>query len=442
MSDPIIEEKLVQLEQRVAELEKENAELKKLVAFLTNPHIPPSKKLIKEKKEEVENPEPPAKRGAPEGHQGATRIKSKPDSIFYLKPRECENKKCQSKRIKILKEHEKTVEDIKIIKTVTEYHYYDCVCEKCGAEFTTTSKDLPKEGIFGPNITSIWDSLHYIGAIPFDRLSKISRYLFHVDITAAALHNIIYRNAKIFDPKFERRKRRVAKSRYVRSDETSYSVNGKRWYLWNISNDKDVLVLIRNSRSSKVLKEIFGKFFAGILNTDCFSAYSKFKAKEYQKCWAHILRDAEDLGKHSKEGEELRKMLLEMYNYIEEAKEKKLENTTKIKTWIRHAKKKIDSWIDKNYESKAVLNLVLRISKYKNDWFTCLKYPFVEPTNNASERDIRKNVIARKISGLHRSQLGIHSREIMMSEILSAEHRNENPFEIIQQGIENYNLIG
>lgn len=117
-----------------------------------------------------------------------------------------------------------------------------------------------------------------------------------------------------------------------------------------------------------------------------------------------------------------------------------MENAKKIKTWIRKQKKKIDSWLDKNYDSKAVLNLVLRISKYKNDWFTCLKYSYVEPTNNASERDIRKNVIARKISGLHRSQLGINSREIMMSEILTAQNRDENPFEIIQEGIEKYNL--
>ena len=327
-----------------------------------------------------------------------------------------------------------------IKKTATEFHFFDCECQGCGKRFTTTSKDLPKKGIFGPNITSLWSSLHYLGTIPFDRLSKVSRYLLHMDITPAALHNIAYRNAKIFKPRFEKRKKRIAKSRYVRSDESSYSVNGDRWYLWNLSDGKNVAVLIRKSRGSKVLKEIFGEFFNGILNSDCFSAYAKFKAKEYQKCWAHILRDAKDLAKCSDEGKELYKLLSEMYNYIVDTKEKKLENSSKIKKWIRKQKNNIDSWLDKNYDSRAVLNLVLRISKYKNDWFTCLKYPFVEPTNNASERDIRKNVIARKISGLHRSQLGINSREIMMSEILTAQHRNENPFEIIQNEIEKYNL--
>lgn len=447
MLDPIIEERLAKLELRVAELTKENTELKKLVgeqqkilAFLLSPHIPSSKRLIKEKKDETEK-EPPKKRGAPEGHAGATRLKPKPDEIIYIQPANCPRKKCKSRKIKILKEHKKIVEDVKIIKETKEIHFFDCRCEDCGENFTTTSKELPKEGNFGPNITSLWTSLHYIGTIPFDRLSKISKNLLNIEVTPATVHNVIYRNAKIFEPSFDRRKRKIAKSRNVRSDETGLSVNGQHWYLWNVSNGKDVVVLIRRSRGSKVLKEIFGDFFDGILNSDCFSAYGKFKAREYQKCWAHVLSDARDLAKRSEEGRELYALLSEMYGYITEAKKHKLENTTKIKNWISRAKKKIDSWVDKNYESKAVSNLALRMSKYKNDWFTCLKYHFVEPTNNASERDIRKNVIARKISGLHRSQLGIHSREILMSEILSAEHRNENPFEIIRHGIENYNAI-
>jgi hypothetical protein len=445
MLESDVEKLLAELELRIARLEEENAELKrlaseqqKILAFLLSPHIPSSKKLIKEKQEEKEKQ--PKKRGAPEGHTGATRKTPEPNQFVDLKPVKCKNKKCKSKKIKIIKKHEKVVEDIKITKVITKFQSYDCVCEGCGTEFTTTSENLPKEGNFGPNITSLWESLHYIGVIPFDRLSKISKNLFNIEISPAAVHNIIYRTARIFEPSYKRRKRRVAKSRNVRSDETGFPVNGQQWHLWNISNGKDVAVLIRPSRGSKVLKEIFGDFFDGILNSDCFSAYNKFKAREYQKCWAHVLSDAKDLAKYNYEGKELHTLLSRMYKYIVKAKKHKLENTPKIKGWIRRSKKKIDLWVDKNYKSKAVANLALRMSKYKNDWFTCLKYPFVEATNNASERDIRKNVLARKISGLHRSQLGIHSREIMMSEILSAGHKNQNPFEIIRQGIENYNL--
>jgi hypothetical protein len=347
--------------------------------------------------------------------------------------------RCDGNKIKILKEHKKIVEDIQIIKTVIEYHWYECSCEDCDEVFVTSHEGLPKEGKFGPNISSLWNMLHYHGTIPFDRLSEISKNCFGIEITPAGIHNAIYRAARIFEPYFRRVKNRVIKSKYVRSDETKYSYNWKRYWLWNISTKKDTIVLIRNSRGSKVLKEVFGELINAILNSDCFSAYEKVKAIGYQKDWAHILRDARDLAKHNKEGEELYKILSRMHNYIKKAKKEKQENTPKVKKWVWRSKKQINAWLDKNLESKAIHNLILRLLKYEDHWFTCLKYPFVESTNNGSEREIRKNVIARKISGLHRSELGLHSREIMMSTLITMQKRGENPFEFVQNEIENYN---
>lgn len=128
-----------------------------------------------------------------------------------------------------------------------------------------------------------------------------------------------------------------------------------------------------------------------------------------------------------------------MFKHISKVKQNKDENSEKVKLWIWRQKRKMASWGSRTYESKAVLNLVKRINKHLDHWFTCLKYGFVEPTNNARERDIRKNVLARKISGCHRSEKGKRAREIMMSNILTAQKRGMNPFEFIRNGIKNYN---
>ena len=82
----------------------------------------------------------------------------------------------------------------------------------------------------------------------------------------------------------------------------------------------------------------------------------------------------------------------------------------------------------------------MRINKYLDQWFTCLKYEFVESTNNAREREIRKEVIARNVSGCHRSERGAHAREIMMSTILTAQKRGKDPFRLIREGIEKFNM--
>ncbi len=426
--------KIAELEKLTQAQQKRIEELEARLHIYENSHVPSSKRIIREEKV---TESPPKKRGAPEGHTGATRQTPIPDEIIDLKPKKCT---CGCKNIEILKVHTKIVEDVEIIKRARKFYSYECHCKGCNKRFITTHAGFPKEGKFGPNITSLWQNLHYQGTIPFDRLSTISENCFGINISPGGLHNVVYRTAGIFQPNFDGIKRRVAKSKYARSDETGYPFDGKCSWLWNISTERDVLVLLRDSRGSKVLKEVLGDFFDGILNSDCFSAYSKFKAREYQKCWAHVLGDAKDIGKHSEEGEELHRMLSQMFRYITKIKKKKHEGTPKVKLWMRKAKKKMVSWLDKNWESKAVMNLVLRMAKYRDHWFTCLKYPFVEPTNNASERDIRKNVIARKISGQHRSELGRHSREIMMSTILTLKKRDENPFSFVRSEIEKYNL--
>lgn len=305
-----LEEENKRLKKEVNELRRKCGELEKRLRIYESPHLPSSKHIVKIVKKVVRKPE---KRGAPKGHKGATRKTPVPDRIVELKTERCP--RCNSEKIR-MKKKKKVVEDVQIIKVVTEYHFFECSCEKCGFGFVTVDENLPKKGNFGPNISTLWNMLHYYGTVPFDRLSKISKNCFGIDITMAGVHNAIYRTASIFEPYFNRIKNRVVKSKYVGSDETKYSFNGKCYWLWNFNTQKDTLVLLRESRGSKVLKEVFGDFLDAILGSDCFGAYGRFKAREYQKDWAHILRDAENLAKHNKEGEELHKMLSHMYKYI------------------------------------------------------------------------------------------------------------------------------
>ena len=417
-------------------LAKEINSLKARLRIYENPHVPSSKQIVKEEKPVKEQKQI----GAPRGHRGATRERPEPDRVVDLKPKSCPKPGCMSKRVRVLKTRRKTVEDAVIIKITTEFIYYECVCEDCNTQFVTGCEELPKEGNFGPNLLSTWTALHYIGTIPFDRLATISENCLNVSITHTGIKDAIYRTAAAFEPNFERIRDRVNRSKYARSDETSYSFNGEKYWLWNISTKRDTLVLLRETRSSAVLEEIFGKFLDGILNSDCFRGYDKFKAREYQKCWAHVLRDARDLAKHDDDGRWLHRKLSRMYRHILKVKREGGEGSPRVNRWIKRSKERILKFVERNYRSKAVLNLALRMSKYCDHWFTCLKYGFVEPTNNASERDIRKSVVARKISGAHRSELGMRSREIMMSTILTSRKREKNPFEFMRDGIEKHNM--
>lgn len=430
-----IYEKFLNLTGKVEELEREVEELKRRLWVYENPNISSSKKMMKEDKEEHK---PEGKRGAPESHIGATRKRSTPNQFIDLKPEQCA--KCESKDIAITGKERRLIEDIKIEKVVTEFTQYNYYCNNCREDHVTTHPGLPRKGIFGPTITGIWETLHYVGTIPFDRLSKISGNLFEMEITAAGIHNAIYRTAEIFEPTFEEIRNEIINSEYVRSDETSYPFNGKNWWLWNLSNHNASLVLLRNSRGQDVLRETLGCQFGGILNSDCLPVYDNFGVGVCQKCWAHILRFAKSAAEEDAYGKKINEMLKEMFWYIKEVKAKHLEGTKEVMDKIERMKGEILSLRKNKRRSRITERLRKRLQKHVNSWFTCLEYDFVEPTNNLSEQDIHKSINSRKISGQHRSIVGTHCREIMMSTILTKQKNDVNVFDFIQRGIMQHNV--
>ena len=422
--------------QTVDKLKERAEELEKRLWIYENPNVPPSKKMIDDKNEE--EPKPKGRRGAPPGHLGATRRHPKPSRFIDLRPKTCGG--CGGHNIEITGKEKRTIEDIKIESVVTQFTQYGYYCNDCGESHVTTHPELPKEGVFGPTITGIWESLHYVGTIPFDRLSQISGNLFGVQVTAGGIHNAIYRTAGIFEPTFEKIKEEIAGSEYVRSDETSYPVNGDNWWLWNLSNHDASLVLLRNSRGQGVLEEVLGSQFDGILNSDCLPVYDNFGIGPKQKCWSHILRFGESTAEEDAYGARIDGMLHEMFAYIKETKEKHLEGTPEVVSEIGRMKERICAIGKDRRRSRITERLRKRLQKHKDSWFTCLEYDFVEPTNNRSEQDIHKGINSRKISGQHRSPTGIHCREIMMTTILTKQKNNVNVFDFIQRGIRQYNM--
>lgn len=124
---------------------------------------------------------------------------------------------------------------------------------------------------------------------------------------------------------------------------------------------------------------------------------------------------------------------------IKKIKDKHKEGTPLAKRIEEKLLRRITALSKRKWRRKNVIKFIERLQKIKIWLFVCLRYDFVPATNNDSERDIRKMVLSRKISGCHRSELGVHSREIMMSLILTETHKGNNPIEFIREGIMHYN---
>jgi regulator of replication initiation timing len=77
-----LEKENQELINKTERLEKENEDLKKRLLFYENPNTPPSARQLKKADEKPENIFIFKKRGAPNGHKGATRPTKKTDEII------------------------------------------------------------------------------------------------------------------------------------------------------------------------------------------------------------------------------------------------------------------------------------------------------------------------------------------------------------------------
>ncbi len=78
-------------------------------------------------------------------------------------------------------------------------------------------------------------------------------------------------------------------------DETTYCIDGIKYWLWVATSDKVCVLLLAPTRGSAELKRLLGENFDGILTSDCFSAYGPQSAAGKQKCLAHLERHLEAL---------------------------------------------------------------------------------------------------------------------------------------------------
>ncbi len=139
------------LKKEKEQLEKENEYLKKRLLYYENPNTPPSARQIeKPDKTQTENIPSPKKRGAPNGHKGATRPTKEPDETKEVISDHCEN--CGSTNVEKQDKCETSViEDIpppQKVKT-TRFNRWWIKCNDCGHQAISKHEDCPNNGAFG-----------------------------------------------------------------------------------------------------------------------------------------------------------------------------------------------------------------------------------------------------------------------------------------------------
>ena len=210
----------------------------------------------------------------------------------------------------------------------------------------------------------------------------------------------------------------LKKSKFLGVDETYYSINGESGYVWVVRCDRATLVLAMPTRGATVVTEHMSDLLHIPTTADGYSVYlTHFKI--LQRCWAHILRRAEEAYIRLPDEDPKRMVYYGLYNQLLEI----FRDAKRVAA--RTAKDDgADMKVCLDFE-RRVMALVSAYGDHKFAghlenaapyMFTFLRYPGMPPTNNDTERDIRDSVVVqRKIRRQFVNSLGMHVFSVIQS---------------------------
>ena len=186
---------------------------------------------------------------------------------------------------------------------------------------------------------------------------------------------------------------------------------------------------------------MLGEDFAGIIGADYWGAYRKYARLfdvRMQYCMAHLIRDICFLAEHkvkniSRWANKLLEWLKKLFDTLHRRDKLTEKGFMRSMEKIKSGFLKI---VRRPPDHKLAKKLARRFKgESAEDYFRFLTEPNVEPTNNATERQIRPVVIDRKITQGTRGQNGMRWCERIWTTIASCKKQQRNVFDFIHESV-------
>jgi len=130
----------------------------------------------------------------------------------------------------------------------------------------------------------------YDHRLPYRKIGNRFEQLHGLELSGAAAWHAAARAGRC---EYEQIRHQIQQADVVHVDEAGIKRDGEQAWIWTFTTENHTLYAVRESRGSDVPEEVLGEDFSGTVVCDGWTAYPAFSSN-LQRCWAHILREAED----------------------------------------------------------------------------------------------------------------------------------------------------
>ena len=433
-----LEEENQQLREQVEELEelrKENKRLRAKLRWYEGPHTPPSKEQPGDEESsssdgDEDDEQPRTDGGTPgrkAGHEPEWRDAPDPDQEIEVTCDCCPE--CGEQFDESAGVSPRLVEELPDPQPpeVTQYNRHHYECHSCGTETVASHPDCPDRGQFGVNVIAQSALSRYDHRLPYRKIGDRFEQLHGLELSGASAWHATERAARAGRCEYEQIRHQIQQADVVHVDETGIKRDGEQAWIWTFTTENHTLYAVRESRGSDVPAEVLGEDFAGTVVCDGWTAYPAFSSN-LQRCWAHILREAEDAAEKQAEGEPIYRALKQLYVALQTRLESDLTVRERAELQ-RVAWRELESLIERSVPDGPVATLLGKIEGGLDHWLTFIGEPAVSPTNNAAENALREPVVLRKLIGTLRNDRGMFVHETLLSLLATWRQQGRNPYE-------------
>jgi hypothetical protein len=325
---------------------------------------------------------------------------------------------------------EQFIEDIPPVRPrVTRIVTYRGTCPRCGpvtsrhplqmSEATGAAKVQ-----LGPRALALAAAINKQHGATQRATCRLLKDLTGLRLTSGGLSQALQRVSRKVDGAYQRLMTDLRDRPAVFADETSWYVGAPGSWLWTFTSDTTTVYRIEAGRGRGVVTETLGEDFAGMLVSDCLSAYESVPYRKH-KCIAHHQRaiaearrrpDTPDPGHLDRW-----KLFFETVTGVWRARPSMGAGK------FAEVRGGLEAWCDRLLAEPRTqpgdVAIQKRVGKRRSDILGCLYEPAAEPTNNRAERALRPAVIARKVSCGNKTEAGARCHEILVSVATTCRQR-------------------
>lgn len=391
----------LQRQRRIDELEDENKRLREKLRLQARKEqegffgsSTPSSKLPLKPNTEHKEKKP---RGARPGHKGAGRRSHNEETSERTVDVEPESETCPECGAPLEKKGwaERSVIDTPRQKPEKiTYRLAKRYCPHCRRNVTPQPPGVLPKSLYGNRLIADAVEMHYLHGVPMGRISE------HLEIGAGSLVKLFRRCADLFDALPERLIQEYRKAPVRHADETGWRTDGKNGYVWLFATPDLSIFQFGKNRSAKVPQAVFGKDpLPGALVVDRYAGYNKTPCR-IQYCYAHLLREVEDLEKEFPDETEISSFVSVVRPQLALAMGLRGQPISDEEFYRRAAglREEIKATMAQPAKHLGIRHIQDIFRENAHRLFHWADDRAVPAENNLAERDLRPSVIARKVS--------------------------------------------